>query len=359
MNPDGWDIAVANEFKSLRASRDQDAYSSVSDMLLKHGVKTWMTGRQNANDVDLNRDFPDLDRFEFGYMASNSPFYDHLTNDAIFEMTKEKVDCNNKPFQPETLSVANWIVSNPFVLSANFHGGDLVANYPYDDSPTHRTVYSETPDDFVFVPLATSFAQDHAVMASNNRPKCDMVSDDFNKGITNGAKWYPVCGGMQDFNYLASNCFELTIELGCDKFPPGNQLANFWKDNHKAFYEFIWKSHMGIKGIVYDEDQNPVPNARVVVERLVNGKFQKVKHYMATSENGEYWRLLSPGVYKIFAFTIDGGLKSTPLEVTVDEDKYTEAQRVDIALKESHKSSNKMLKKILSDMVENDLNVNQ
>ena len=52
---------------------------------------------------------------------------------------------------------------------------------------------------------------------------------------------YPVCGGMQDFNYLSSNCFELTLELGCRKFPPGKDLPNLWNENQVALMNFIWQ----------------------------------------------------------------------------------------------------------------------
>jgi len=363
MNPDGWDIAVKNEFQSIGGSMN------ASQMLRENGVQaSWLAGRNNARNVDLNRDFPDLDRFGFGYLAKNKPIFDHMEEEALLDISQQK-DCNNKPFQPETLAVAQWIVTNPFVLSANFHGGDLVANYPYDDSPTHKTVYSDAPDDFVFVDLATSFAKNHAKMAVKNRPRCDMLSgssshnadssaeEEFKNGITNGAHWYPVCGGMQDFNYLASNCFELTIELGCDKFPPGKDLAQYWRDNHKAFYEFIWKSHMGIKGYVFDSEQSPIENARVVVERQGDdGQFKKVQHFLATTEDGEYWRLLSAGVYKVYAFTLDGTMRSEPLEVRVEAEsssnKRAEAQRVDLVMMKTRKGANQQLKNIL-DAAEN------
>ena len=48
-----------------------------------------------------------------------------------------------------------------------------------------------------------------------------------------------VTGGMQDWNYLHSNCFELTIELGCFKYPPESMLDNFWKSNEYSLLVLI------------------------------------------------------------------------------------------------------------------------
>ena len=121
------------------------------------------SGRHNANDIDLNRNFPD----QF-YKSPNESFYD----------SREK----------ETLALMNWIMDNKFVLSANLHAGSVVASYPFDDSAAHGNgLYSASPDDAVFRHLATTYAKSHRTMASEPN-QCQ--GDNFKEGITNGAEWY-------------------------------------------------------------------------------------------------------------------------------------------------------------------------
>lgn len=49
----------------------------------------------------------------------------------------------------------------------------------------------------------------------------------------------PRVAGMSDFNYLHSNCFEITVELGCVKFPPEEALYTLWQHNKESLLNFV------------------------------------------------------------------------------------------------------------------------
>ena len=73
-------------------------------------------------------------------------------------------------------------------------------------------------------------------------------------GISNGADWYVLEGGAQDFNYIFSNCMELTVEISCCKYPPAPALQYFWDVNRESILSTIEMVHkLGIKGIVTDQ----------------------------------------------------------------------------------------------------------
>lgn len=142
----------------------------------------------------------------------------------------------------------DWIASIPFVLSANIHGGALVANYPYDDGPDQsKTEPSLSPDDAVFKALALAYSNAHPRMhlgqpcppPPGKRWMASLLNERFPDGITNGAAWYSVSGGMQDYNYLHSNAFEITLEIGCTKYPKAEELPTFWLENREPLLAFV------------------------------------------------------------------------------------------------------------------------
>ncbi|KAM8769489.1 carboxypeptidase D isoform 1-T1 [Acanthopagrus schlegelii] len=273
MNPDGYEASTEGDVKGTK-------------------------GRNNSNNFDLNRNFPD----QFATITDSR--------------------------QPETVAVMNWLKSNPFVLSANLHGGSLVVNYPYDDDKKGVSQYSPSPDDKVFQQVSRAYSQENPLM-HNGHPCEELYPDEyFEDGITNGAQWYNVPGGMQDWNYLNTNCFEVTIELGCVKYPLARDLPQYWEQNRRSLLQFIHQVHHGIKGTVSDSrDGTGIPNATISVEGI--------DHNVTTAHTGDYWRLLVPGTYSITASA--HGYKSVRTYATVQKDGV---EVVDFRLTRVHSDSN-------------------
>ena len=211
--------------------------------------------RFNANGKDLNRDFPDW------LMA----------------------DERQEELQPETDAILHWLKENQFVLSASFHGGALVASYPFNNN--YQTPL--TPDNDVFKHLASTYSFHHTQMHSANPCKRDDLI--FTNGITNGAAWYSFSGGMEDYNYVWNGVVELTLEVGCCKYPNGRALPELWNDNQSAMLKYLAEAKRGVRGQVLDPYGNPIPNAFVRIQGRPFGS--------KTTALGEYWRILLPGDY--------------------------------------------------------------
>ena len=239
------------------------------------GDKEGTTGRYNAHHVDLNRNFPD----QFDTMEIKRA--------------------------PETLAVMNWIQEYPFVLSCNIHNGALVANYPYDSRKDGKSYYSRCPDDDIFRQLALSYSMSHTTMHLGK--PCEGDSYGFKDGITNGAAWYNVKGGMQDYNYLHSNCFEITVEQGCWKYPPASHLESIWNENKRALIDYMKQVHKGVAGFVRDTNGNPIEGALIEVTDR--------DHPVKSVQDGDYWRLLVPGTYTLRVSA--AGYQSSEVDVTV------------------------------------------
>ncbi|QTA93843.1 Peptidase M14 domain-containing protein [Desulfonema magnum] len=235
--------------------------------------------RYNAKGRDLNRSFPDQN-------------YD--PNNTVAD----------RPI--ETQHVMNWAFAHSSVLSANFHTGALVVNYPYDSDPDPRANYSATPDEPLFIELSLTYA-------SLNEP---MYNGSFDRGIINGAEWYHIRGGMQDWNYIWLGCNEVTIELNDIKWPPYSDIPDLWNDNRESMLTYMEWSLRGVRGVITDSVTGQPLNATVTVVSIAHDVF-------TDPDAGDYHRLLLPGTYDI-RFSADGYQTQTVQEVIVGSGNATQ-----------------------------------
>jgi predicted deacylase len=157
--------------------------------------------RGNAKFVDLNRDFPDFSR-----NGQNNP----------------------QGRAPETQAVMNWQASRKFLLSANFHGGAEVVNYPWD------TVPDAHPQQNLVKSLSLEYAKLAPYIAS---------STTFENGITNGYAWYEVNGGMQDWSYHWHRDLQVTVELSNNKWPSYSTVDEYYARNRIALMTYASRVH--------------------------------------------------------------------------------------------------------------------
>nr|XP_057933516.1 probable carboxypeptidase X1 isoform X1 [Doryrhamphus excisus] len=268
MNPDGYEVA----------------YKKGSELA------GWGEGRYTFEGIDLNHNFPDLNNIMWDAQEeADDP--SKVPNHYI--PIPEYYTKEDALVAPETRAVISWMQDIPFVLSANLHGGELVVTYPYDGTrgwaPKENT---PTTDNAFFRWLSTVYASTNLAMANPERRICHYEDFQAYNNIINGGAWHTVPGSMNDFSYMHTNCFEVTVELSCDKFPHASELPMEWENNKESLIIYMEQVHRGIKGVVRDKETK-----KGIVDAVI--KVEDHGHDIRSAADGDYWRLLNPGEYKV------------------------------------------------------------
>tara|TARA_R110001583_G_scaffold35585_3_gene118232 strand:+ start:37112 stop:39658 length:2547 start_codon:yes stop_codon:yes gene_type:complete len=242
--------------------------------------------RANASNVDLNRNYPDN-------VVGNHPLW--------------------VSYELETQNFMALAASTHFVLSANFHGGTEVVNYPWDNTPVRH------PDDEWYFLIG----KEYAVNCQNDSPNGymdAMYTDYVWPGVTNGNDWYEVYGGRQDYMNFSEQCKESTIELSNVKVPPAtntasnNEIIDIWNYNQEAYIEFLIQGTYGFQGVVKDAiSGNPI-NAKVtLVGHDALGSWVETELPL-----GDYYRPVKAGIYDIL-FEADCYISQTLTNQTITD----------------------------------------
>ncbi|MFK7781201.1 M14 family zinc carboxypeptidase [Psychroserpens sp.] len=245
--------------------------------------------RGNGNNIDLNRNYPD---------NIAGPHDD------------------GEVYQTETLAFMALADAHDFVISANFHGGTELVNYPFDNAYSAQHIHSDNDwFEHIGVEYATH-CQTDANSGNTSTPsytnKASYMTDDDDwdenagnqawhndyaqsPGVTHGAEWYRVFGGRQDYMNYYQQCREITIELSDVKILQESLLDDYWYYNRDALLDFLTQGTYGFRGLVLDANtNNPIEDVKVTV---VNHDAYNSEIY--TDNHGAFYRPIKGGTYSL------------------------------------------------------------
>ena len=209
--------------------------------------------RFNANGVDLNRNFPD-------------PFTPNTIK------------------QKETVDMMRFLKKHRFVISANFHSGSEVVNYPWD-----RWLTKFHADDTWFYGISRAYADTVHVYSGPAYMK------DLNNGVTRGAAWYVIYGGRQDYITWELQGREVTIELDNNYITPAPELSLLWQNNWRSLLGYLENALYGIHGHVVNASTSAPLSAKV----FITGHDKDSSQVNSDSLSGSFTRFLSPGFWNL------------------------------------------------------------
>ena len=232
-----------------------------------HGGNNYVNGatRANANGVDLNRNFPD---------------------------PHGKLHPDGNEYQPETQWIMQFAQDLQFTMAAIFHGGAEVMNNPWNST------YTLHADDAWFQLLGHEYAD----LAHIVNP--DYMTD-YDNGVTNGAQWYMIEGGLQDYLNGYAHCRAFHIECSNTKCPNASQLPNFWNLNKNSLFALMNQCLYGIHGTIVDAESAPKRASRTRRALIGGATITLVGHddqYSVVTSHllyGDFHRPVKAGTYTV------------------------------------------------------------
>lgn len=185
--------------------------------------------RYNAYGVDMNRNYPD---------------------------PVDGAHPDNEAYALETQWFMQFAEDYQFTMAAHYHGGAELMNYPWDNN------YERHADDAWWQLVSREYA-DLAQDAAQSTDPYYMTDEE--NGITNGADWYTIGGGRQDYMNYYHQCREVTIECSSVKCPSASQLPSFWDYNYNSIFAYMNQALYGIHGTVKDAETKEAVHATIKI----------------------------------------------------------------------------------------------
>ena len=214
--------------------------------------------RFNSANADLNRNFPDVLKG---------------MNYSVADLEKE-----NK-------AMVSYMERYLPVVSANFHTGEEVLNYPWDSWFSYEYKHA---DDSWFIEICKDYV-DIARSVDQN------YLQTFSTGYVFGSDWYWIPRGRQDFVTYCLRGREITIELSKIKLPDASQISGFWDKNHDALINFIEKAGYGVFGLVSDS----LTKAPIGALIEIPGYDKHESNIFGNPVSGKFFRYLPAGNYNL------------------------------------------------------------
>lgn len=230
-------------------------------------------GSTIAYSMRYNKNFKDLNR----------NYIDPLIGDP-----SNSGDFFNYPIQPETYAFIAFADNHHFNMSANFHGGAELMNYPWD---TWTTSENPNADAAWWERVCSDY------VATARTVNSSYMTETYPDGVTEGGDWYEITGGRMDYMNFYKQCRETTIELDVNKTTQTQNLQGMWNTNYNSLINYIQESLYGVRGIITDSSNGQPIRAKVWVNNY--DQVDDSSQVYSALPVGNYHKYMNAGTYSI------------------------------------------------------------